>query len=64
MNGYQLRLEMWRSADAFLQNRYRHQKEAYDAGQITERPDFPTYAQVYEFAQEMREFINDKGEDE
>ena len=62
MNAYELRLEMWRSADAFLQTRYREQKEQYKAGLIPERPVFPTYAQVYDFALEMREFIHDKGE--
>tara|TARA_B100000085_G_scaffold279075_1_gene301805 strand:+ start:363 stop:560 length:198 start_codon:yes stop_codon:yes gene_type:complete len=62
MNGYELRLQMWRSADAFLQNRYRHQKQAYEAGLIPEKPEFPTYAEVSAYALQMREFIHDKGE--
>ena len=62
MNGYELRLQMWRSADAFLQNRYRHQKQAYEAGLIPERPEFPTYAEVSAYAVQMREFVNDKGD--
>ena len=62
MNAYELRLQMWRSADAFLQNRYRHQKQAYEAGLIPERPEFPTYAEVSACALQMREFVNDKGD--
>ena len=62
MNAYELRLEMWRSADAFLQTRYRNQKEQYEAGLIPERPEFPSYAEVSACALQMREFIHDKGE--
>ena len=64
MNGYELRLEMWRSADAFLQSRYRHLKEQYEAGLVPDRPEFPSYGDVSAYALQMREFIHDKGEDE
>ena len=61
MNAYEMRWEMWRSADAFLQNRYRHLKEQYEAGLIPERPEFPTYSEVSACALQMREFVSDQG---
>ena len=61
MNAYEMRLQMWRSADAFLQSRYKEQKEQYKAGLIAERPDFPTYAEVSAYALQMRDFISDQG---
>ena len=60
MNAYELRLQMWRSADAFLQNRYRHQKQAYEAGLIPERPEFPSYEEVIAHAHEMKRFVSDE----
>ena len=62
MNAYEMRLEMWRTADAFLRDAYKHQKEQYEAGLIPERPEFPTYAEVSAYALQMREFVNDKGD--
>ena len=60
MNAYELRLEMWRSADAFLQTRYREQKEQYKAGLIPERPEFPSYEEVIAHAHEMKRFVSDE----
>ena len=59
MTPYEMRWEMWRSADAFLQNRYRQLKEQYEAGLIPERPEFPSYAEVSALALEMKRFVSD-----
>ena len=61
MNAYEMRLEMWRSSDAFLRERYEHLKEQYKAGLIPESPAFPTYAEVSAHALQMREFVNGEG---
>ena len=59
MTPYEMRWEMWRSADAFLQNRYRQLKEQYEAGLIPERPEFPSYAEVSALAFQMKRFVSD-----
>ena len=59
MTPYEMRWEMWRSADAFLQNRYRQLKEQYEAGEIPERPEFPSYAEVSAYALQMKRFVSD-----
>ncbi len=61
MNGYELRLEIWRSAYAFLRNRYEHLREQYKAGLIPERPEFPSYEEVGAYALQMNRFVSDKG---
>ena len=61
MTPYEMRWQMWRRADAFLQTRYRHQKEAFDAGLIPEKPAFPSYADVSAYALQMREFVDAGG---
>ena len=63
MTPYEMRWEMWRSADAFLQNRYRQLKEQYEAGLVAERPEFPSYAEVSAYALQMREFVDARRED-
>ena len=60
MNAYEMRLEMWRSADAFLRDRYEHQKEQYEAGLIPERPEFPSYEDVIAHAHQMKRFVSDE----
>ena len=60
MNAYELRLEMWRTADAFLRDAYKHQKEQYEAGLIPERPEFPSYADVIAHAHQMKRFVSDE----
>ncbi len=64
MTPYEMRWEMWRSADAFLQNRYRQLKEQYEAGLVAERPEFPSYAEVSAYALQMREFVDARRGDE
>ena len=64
MTPYEMRWEMWRSADAFLQNRYRHLKEQYEAGLVADRPEFPSYAEVSAYALQMREFVDARRGDE
>ena len=59
MNAYEMRLEMWRTADAFLRDTYKHQKEQYEAGLIQERPAFPTYEDVIARAHQMKRFVSD-----
>ena len=61
INAYELRWNMWRSADAFLQRSYEHQMEAYKAGHIPEKPEFPSIRQVNACAMQMREFVDHKG---
>ena len=64
MTPYEMRWEMWRSADAFLQNRYRQLKEQYEAGLVADRPEFPSYAEVSAYALQMREFVDARRGDE
>ena len=59
MTPYEMRWEMWRSADAFLQNRYRQLKEQYEAGLVADRPEFPSYAEVSAYALQMKRFVSD-----
>jgi len=62
MNAYELRWNMWKSADAFLQRSYEHQMEAYKAGHIPEKPELPSIQQVNDYAEQMREFVNHRGD--
>ena len=64
MTPYEMRWEMWRSADAFLRNRYRHLKEQYEAGLVADKPEFPSYAEVSAYALQMREFVDARRGDE
>ena len=64
MTPYEMRWEMWRSADAFLQNRYRQLKEQYEAGLVADRPEFPSYAEVSAYALQIREFVDARRGDE
>ena len=61
MTPYEMRWEMWRHADAFLQSRYRHLMEQYEAGLVPDRPEFPSYGDVSAYALQMRDFVDDGG---
>ena len=62
MNPYEMRWQVWCSANDFLQRKYEHQKEAYEKGMVADKPEFPTIEDTTAYAQQINQFISDKEE--
>ena len=57
MNPYELRHEMWKGARRYHQNKFDHEKAAFDAGLIDQKPEFPTAKEIRDTAVFFRNFV-------
>mgnify|MGYP001266477109 FL=1 len=60
MTGYEIRFQMWQMASKYHQNKYDFEKAAFDAGLITQKPDFPTEKDIRKTAYLIKSFVEKK----
>ena len=60
LNPYEIRHQIYKSASRYHQNKFDHEKAAFDAGLIDQKPEFPTEKEIREMAEVMRRFAEGK----
>ena len=57
MNPYEIRHQIYKSASRYHQNKFDHEKAAFDAGLIDQKPEFPTAKEIRDTAVFFRNFV-------
>ena len=60
MNAYEIRYEIWKEANAYHQQKYNYDMQAFRRGEMDDRPSVPTREEILETARYVRDFVDTK----
>ena len=60
LNAYEIRYRIWKEANAYHQQKYDYDMQAFRRGEMDDRPSVPTREEILETARYVRDFVDTK----